>query len=147
MLNRVCAFLFIATIVFSKLAPQAALPEIAPEFAWAVSAGGKGHDKTRCLAVDPRGNVFLVGEFVGTAQFGEHAITSAGDMDFFVAKCSPDGKFLWARSAGGRIRLSRAAHFTARTGLQWTMALPLAASILWLANGAAMWFATLLAQF
>ncbi|MEI7871983.1 MAG: acyltransferase family protein [Alphaproteobacteria bacterium] len=41
--------------------------------------------------------------------------------------------FLWARSAGGRIRLSRAAHFTARTGLQWTMVLPLAASILWLA--------------
>ena len=41
--------------------------------------------------------------------------------------------FLWARSAGGRLVLSRAARFTARTGLQWTMVLPLAASILWLA--------------
>lgn len=79
----------------------AALPEVAPEFAWAIAAGGKGHDKTRCLAVDTRGNVFLAGEFVGTSQFGEHTLTSAGDMDFFVAKCSPDGKFLWARSAGG----------------------------------------------
>ena len=41
--------------------------------------------------------------------------------------------FLWARSAGGRSALSRAAHFTARTGLQWAMVLPLAASTLWLA--------------
>ena len=41
--------------------------------------------------------------------------------------------FLWARSASGRSALSRAAHFTARTGLQWAMVLPLAASILWLA--------------
>ena len=41
--------------------------------------------------------------------------------------------FLWARSADGRLRLSRAARFTARTGLQWTMVLPLAASTLWLA--------------
>ncbi len=41
--------------------------------------------------------------------------------------------FLWARSAAGRNSLSRAGRFTARTGLQWTMVLPLAASILWLA--------------
>lgn len=41
--------------------------------------------------------------------------------------------FLWARGAGGRAALSRAGRFVARTGLQWTMSLPLAASILWLA--------------
>ncbi|MDI1283684.1 MAG: acyltransferase family protein [Reyranella sp.] len=41
--------------------------------------------------------------------------------------------FMWARSAAGRSHLSRAGRFTARVGLQWTMVLPLAASILWLA--------------
>ncbi len=79
----------------------AGLPETAPDFAWAVSAGGKLHDKTRCVAVDAAGNIFLTGEFAGTSQFGEHTLTSAGELDFFIAKCSPDGKFLWARSAGG----------------------------------------------
>lgn len=64
-------------------------------------AGGKLHDKTRCLAVDPRGNILLTGEFAGTSQFGAHTLTSAGEMDFFVAKCDPDGKFLWAQSGGG----------------------------------------------
>jgi len=91
----------LAFACLAALAPAAAPPEAAPEFAWAISAGGKGHDKTRCLAADARGNVFLAGEFVGTSQFGGHTLTSAGEMDFFLAKCSPDGKFLWARSAGG----------------------------------------------
>ncbi|MEQ2009275.1 MAG: SBBP repeat-containing protein, partial [Limisphaerales bacterium] len=101
MLKCFSGFWFLATLLSSTFAVQAALPETAPEFAWAISAGGKGHDKTRCLAVDARGNIFLTGEFAGTSQFGEHTLTSAWDMDFFVAKCSPDGKFLWARSAGG----------------------------------------------
>ncbi|MBI5800367.1 MAG: SBBP repeat-containing protein, partial [Verrucomicrobia bacterium] len=101
MLNHRCDLWLLATFVFSTPAVQAALPEAPPEFAWAVQAGGKSHDKTRGLTVDTRGNVFLTGEFVGTSQFGEHTLTSAGAMDFFIAKCDSNGKFLWARSAGG----------------------------------------------
>jgi hypothetical protein len=41
--------------------------------------------------------------------------------------------FLWARSASGRVALAGARRFVARTHLQWAMALPLAASTLWLA--------------
>jgi glucans biosynthesis protein C len=41
--------------------------------------------------------------------------------------------FLWARSEQGKAALERAGQMTARWGLQWLMALPLAASILWLA--------------
>jgi hypothetical protein len=80
---------------------QAAQREQVSVFSWAIQAGGKLHDKTRCLATDSQGNVFLTGEFAGTAQFGEHTITSEGEMDFFIAKCSPEGKFLWANSGGG----------------------------------------------
>lgn len=41
--------------------------------------------------------------------------------------------FLWARSAGGRQAQDAVARVAARVGLHWLMALPLAASILWLA--------------
>ncbi|NBV21542.1 MAG: hypothetical protein EBS05_06410 [Proteobacteria bacterium] len=96
-------WLFAVTAVVSlNLSSSAAdLPETPPEFVWAVRAGGKLHDKTRCLCVDAKGYVFLTGEFAGTSQFGDHTLTSAGELDFFVAKCDPNGKFLWARSAGG----------------------------------------------
>lgn len=75
--------------------------ESAPGFEWAISAGGTQHDKTRGIAVDPEGNVLLTGEYTGTAKFGEHSLTAIGAMDFFVAKVSPGGKFLWVRSGGG----------------------------------------------
>lgn len=41
--------------------------------------------------------------------------------------------FLWARSERGRATLEKAGLLAARFGLQWLMALPLAASVLWLA--------------
>lgn len=74
-----------------------------PRFEWVVSAGGTLHDKTRGIAVDAEGNVLLTGEFTGTATFGDQTLTSAGAMDFFVAKVDPQGKFLWVRSGGGEL--------------------------------------------
>jgi hypothetical protein len=41
--------------------------------------------------------------------------------------------FLWARSPSGRAALDKAGRFAARRGLHWFVALPLAASLLWLA--------------
>ena len=72
-----------------------------PDFDWVISAGGKLHDKVRGLAVDPSGNILLTGEFTGEAAFGDIQLKAAGSMDFFVAKVSPEGKFLWVRSGGG----------------------------------------------
>lgn len=74
---------------------------VEPEFEWVIRAGGALHDKTRGIATDGHGNVYLTGEFTGTATFGEHTVTSAGGMDFFVAKVDPAGKFLWVRHGGG----------------------------------------------
>lgn len=76
-------------------------PQSPPTFAWAISAGGTQHDKTRGIAVDAAGNVLLTGEFTGTGTFGDTAWTSAGAMDFFVAKVDPQGKVLWVRTGGG----------------------------------------------
>ncbi len=94
-------FLCLFSVILAAQSMTAAQAEQTPEFIWAVQAGGKLHDKTRGVAVDTGGNVFLTGEFAGTSQFGEHTITSAGNMDFFIAKCGPDGKFLWAHNGGG----------------------------------------------
>jgi hypothetical protein len=72
-----------------------------PRCEWAVAAGGTKHDKTRAINVDSTGNVVLAGEITGPAKFGAVELPGAGQMDVFVAKCSPSGEFLWARAAGG----------------------------------------------
>jgi len=67
---------------------HAAEKETPPQFEWVIQAGGKLHDKTRGIAVDGKGNVYLT-------------LTSNKLMDFFIAKVDPKGKFLWVRSGGG----------------------------------------------
>jgi hypothetical protein len=90
---------------FATTALLAAITASAPaadsRFDWVISAGGKLHDKVRGLAVDPTGNIFVTGEFTGEAAFGDFTLKAAGSMDFFVAKVSPLGKFLWVRAGGG----------------------------------------------
>ena len=75
--------------------------ETAPDFDWVMHAGGPKHDKTRCICTDSKGNVFICGEFAGTSQWDDKTITSAGDLDFFVAKLAPSGKVLWVHTGGG----------------------------------------------
>lgn len=94
-------FLPIATLTFFSLILPVAGQSGAPEFEWAVRAGGAKHDKTRGLTCDAAGNVFMTGEFAETADFGKQALTSRGNLDFFLAKYSPTGECLWVRQGGG----------------------------------------------
>lgn len=70
-------------------------------FEWVSGGGSQGNDKTRAIAVDPAGNVYIAGEISGAAEFGKHSVESHGKMDVLVAKLSPGGEFLWAKSFGG----------------------------------------------
>ena len=70
-------------------------------FEWVSGGGSQGSDKTRAIAVDPRGNVYIAGEISGTAEFGKHSVESHGKMDVLVAKLSSGGEFLWVKSFGG----------------------------------------------
>jgi len=80
---------------------------------WARSIGGASASvEARALAVDDAGNVYLTGQFNGTADFdpgaGVSELISTGSTptsfptsDIFVAKLDSDGNFLYARALGG----------------------------------------------
>jgi len=95
------AFLSLCAVLVKNTVLAAELPEKAPDFVWAQQAGSVGADKTRGLTTDAAGNVYMTGEYSKTGTFGEFTVESKGELDFFVAKYSPEGKCLWVRTGGG----------------------------------------------
>ena len=73
----------------------------APQWQWAVRAGGTEWDIGQTLAIDSQGNQYVIGRFDGTATFGSQTLTSNGYDDIFIAKLDPSGNWLWAVQAGG----------------------------------------------
>jgi hypothetical protein len=70
-------------------------------FRWAVRAGGTGIDDAQAITADSSGNVYITGQFSGTATFGAFPLVSAGSQDIYVAKYDSAGTVLWAKRAGG----------------------------------------------
>jgi hypothetical protein len=71
---------------------------------WAKRAGGAGthYSGGYAIALDATNNIYIVGEFGNTANFGSTvSITSTGSSDIFIAKYDNDGTALWAQKAGG----------------------------------------------
>lgn len=73
----------------------------APECEWVFTGGGEKSDKTRGVAFDRQGNVFLASESVGDSLLGDFDYKSAGGMDCVVTKLDREGRLLWARGIGG----------------------------------------------
>lgn len=69
--------------------------------AWATHLGGPQADLGQSVATDNSGDIVVVGTFQGTATIGGVPLTSAGQIDFFVAKYSIDGTIQWFRPFGG----------------------------------------------
>ncbi len=68
---------------------------------WSRAFGGTLTDLGHSLAVDAAGNVYVVGDFQGTVNFGGEPLTSAGSYDIFLAKYSGvDGQHLWSKRFG-----------------------------------------------
>jgi hypothetical protein len=92
-------------IFIAKYAPDGRL-------LWVKGAHGgpDGSSSGRGIAVDPRGNSYVTGQFgrfspgatttFGAGEPNETTLTAAGDSDIFVAKYAPDGRLLWAKGAG-----------------------------------------------
>jgi len=53
------------------------------------------------VALDKSGNIYVTGNYSGTAIFGSTTLTSAGSEDIFIAKYDNSGNPLWANSIGG----------------------------------------------
>ena len=73
---------------------------------WATQAGGAGSDLGRGVSATERGDSYVTGHFSGMATFGQGepsqtTLTSAGNLDIFVAKYDRDGRPVWATQAGG----------------------------------------------
>ncbi len=68
---------------------------------WAIRAGGEGNDKIRGIAASEDGGVFVTGEVSQNADFGSSNLTTAGKLDFVVAKIDAAGNVLWASVTGG----------------------------------------------
>ena len=58
-------------------------------------------DVGKGIVCDETGNIYVMGHFAGTADFGSKTISSHGDRDVFVAKYNPSGDVLWVRALGG----------------------------------------------
>ena len=77
------------------------------EFLWAKRAGGMGYDCSYAVAIDSESNTFITGIFTGSAEFGEPGdpdfiqLVACGWDNMFVAKLDANGRYLWARKAGG----------------------------------------------
>jgi hypothetical protein len=68
---------------------------------------GLGSEQAAGLALDPSGNILVVGIFSGTTDLsgatsggGSTSLTSAGGNDVFLAKYSNSGAYLWSKRIG-----------------------------------------------
>src|SRR5439155_16839326 len=71
-----------------------------PVWARGFDQGSLDYATRGAVAVDAGSNVFVVGTFEGTVNFGTGPLTAAG-TDAFVAKYSPSGVPAWSRRLGG----------------------------------------------
>ncbi len=73
---------------------------------WAVGSTGGAGVTAWAVALDPAGNAYVTGEFMGSSalqvRLGTIALDnySSGTMDAFIAKIDPNGKILWATRFG-----------------------------------------------
>ncbi|MFT5821840.1 MAG: hypothetical protein ACI8ZM_003096 [Crocinitomix sp.] len=74
---------------------------------WAKQMGGSADEasKITSLALDADGNIVLLGEFRGTADFdpgpGEVILTSATNNNIFICKLDASGDFTWVKTFAG----------------------------------------------
>ena len=96
---RNIVILFIMVII-SAVVSRAPVSAGELSHVWSQSFGDAASQVVTGRAVDPSGNIVIVGYFEGTVNFGGSTLVSAGDRDIFVAKFDTTGNHLWSRSFG-----------------------------------------------
>ncbi len=67
---------------------------------WAHTIGGSQLERGWDVACDLESNIFVAGEFSDTLQINGQSYPALGLIDSFVAKYSPEGELIWARTFG-----------------------------------------------
>jgi hypothetical protein len=67
---------------------------------WVRDAGGSLIDRARAISCAGN-NIYLTGQFGGTASFGSITKTAADSSDIFIAGMTNTGTFLWVTTVGG----------------------------------------------
>ena len=70
---------------------------------WSKKFGAGGFDDAYGVAVDGGDNVYVVGYFNGTVDFGGGGLVSAGSGDMFIAKYNSAGTHLWSKRFGSTL--------------------------------------------
>ncbi|OJJ14315.1 hypothetical protein BKI52_43330 [marine bacterium AO1-C] len=74
-------------------------------FQWVNNIGGNDWTLPKKITVDDDGNLYIVGEFMGTVDLdmgtGTSNRTSKGNLDAFIAKYNTNGVFQWGDVIGG----------------------------------------------
>lgn len=93
--------------IFAFALPPQIQAQTDPVVAWAERFGGTffGASGGKIIS-DASGNVYMTGQFTGTADFGDITLTSTsvGSPDAFVVKTNASGTVLWAEQFGGGLQ-------------------------------------------
>ena len=71
---------------------------------WAKTAASDSAISVGGIQLDQTGNMYITGQYYGTAVFGTVApdiLVSAGDFDVFIARYNSSGDLVWAMTVGG----------------------------------------------
>ncbi|MCY1059323.1 hypothetical protein [Nannocystis sp. SCPEA4] len=71
------------------------------EHLWSRQFGDLEDQRAKRVALDPSGNILVMGDFQGSMEFDGNLLTSAGKADEFVVKLTSDGDHVWSKSFGG----------------------------------------------
>ncbi len=96
---RVCINFLIAAQLLAGVCATA----LTPGFGWADSSGGASYDYSTAIAADKTGNIYIAGEFRGTANFDSLTLNSVTPAfsDACLVKYNFGGNAVWARNLGG----------------------------------------------
>lgn len=95
---------------------------------WSQVYGDLGFQHVLDIAIDPSGNLLVLGFFTGDLTGIQPPLSSAGSYDLFLLKLSPDGGLLWAKrwgdsndQSGGAMAIDSAGNILLAGGFNGTL--------------------------